>query len=89
MSFAVFLLLMLALLVVSGLRIVPERERLAIVRLERYVGIRGPGLVWTLPVLDRIVRVQLDRDLPHWRALTADQLAEEVRRWLFNTRRAG
>ena len=63
----------------SGLHVVGERERLALVRLGRYIGIRGPGLVFAMPGIDKAVRVQLDRDIPEWRALSAEQLSERIR----------
>ncbi len=65
--------------VASGLRVVNEHERLALVRLGRYIGIRGPGLVFILPAVDKAVRVDLNRDVPDWRSLTTEQLTERIR----------
>jgi regulator of protease activity HflC (stomatin/prohibitin superfamily) len=37
-------------LFITGLRIAREYERGVIFRLGRYVGIRGPGLYWIIPL---------------------------------------
>jgi len=65
-----------------SIRVVGEQERLAILRLGRFIGIRGPGLVWTLPFVDRATRVDLDRDIPNWRSLSGEQLSQEIGRRL-------
>ena len=45
--FAIFVLIAL-----SGLRIAQEYERGVVFRLGRFVGIRGPGLYWLIPLLE-------------------------------------
>jgi regulator of protease activity HflC (stomatin/prohibitin superfamily) len=72
----------LAVLVLAALsvRVVPERERLAVLRLGRFIGMRGPGVVMVLPFVDKAIRINLDRDLPDWRSLSAEQLAREIER---------
>ena len=50
--------IMLALLVMA-VRIVPEYQRLVVLRLGRLIGERGPGLVLLIPFIDRGVRVDL------------------------------
>jgi regulator of protease activity HflC (stomatin/prohibitin superfamily) len=48
----------LLLLAVSGLRIAQEYERGVLFRLGRYIGLRGPGLFWIIPLgIDRLVIV--------------------------------
>jgi regulator of protease activity HflC (stomatin/prohibitin superfamily) len=78
----VILPLVVLILLLLSLRVVGEQERLAIVRLGRFVGIRGPGVVWVLPFLDKTTRINLDRDIPNWRSLSAEQLAGEIERRL-------
>lgn len=62
------------LLVALGLRVVPESQRLVVMRLGTYVGLRGPGIVFVLPFMDRVTRVSLDRDIPGWRGLSDEAL---------------
>ncbi|HEU5348054.1 MAG TPA: SPFH domain-containing protein, partial [Ktedonobacterales bacterium] len=48
-------------IVLAGLaiRIVPEYKRLVVLRLGRLVGVRGPGLVLLIPLIDRGIRTDL------------------------------
>jgi regulator of protease activity HflC (stomatin/prohibitin superfamily) len=43
----------------SAIRILREYERAVIFRLGRLVGVKGPGLVILIPIIDRMVRVSL------------------------------
>ncbi len=50
----------LVLLFLTGLRIAREYQRGVIFRLGRYVGIRGPGLYWIIPLgIEQSVRVDI------------------------------
>ncbi len=40
----------LAVILVSGLRVAQEYERAVVFRLGRFVGVRGPGLYWLIPL---------------------------------------
>ncbi|MEJ2242071.1 MAG: SPFH domain-containing protein [Candidatus Bathyarchaeota archaeon] len=37
----------------SGIRILKEWERMPVLRLGRYIGLRGPGLTYLIPIIDR------------------------------------
>ena len=51
--------------VAASIRIVPEHRRLAIYRLGKYIGERGPGIVLVIPLLDRAVLIDTrDKDRP-------------------------
>ncbi len=78
------LILLVALLIgaLVSVRVVAEQERLAIQRLGQFVGIRGPGMVWVLPFIDRTTRIRLDRDIPNWQSLSTEQLTKEIERRL-------
>lgn len=78
MWFDLLLIVVVLLLLAKGVRVVPEHQRLAIVRLGRYAGLRGPGLVFTLPGVDKATRFDLDRDVPGWRSLSTERLSEEI-----------
>src|SRR5689334_24861895 len=43
----------------SAIRVVPEYQRLVVLRLGRLVGVRGPGLVLLIPIVDRGIRTDL------------------------------
>jgi regulator of protease activity HflC (stomatin/prohibitin superfamily) len=48
-----------ALILASAIKIVPEYERGVIFRLGRVIGAKGPGLFFIIPIVDRMVRVSL------------------------------
>ena len=47
------------MILASAIRILREYERAVIFRLGRMVGVKGPGLVLLVPIIDRMVRVSL------------------------------
>jgi regulator of protease activity HflC (stomatin/prohibitin superfamily) len=52
--------LVVIVILLSGLRIAQEFERGVIFRLGRYVGLRGPGLYWIIPLgIERAVRIDV------------------------------
>ncbi len=71
-------LFVLALLLAGGfsfIRIVPEYQRLVVLRLGRVLGQKGPGLVILLPVIDQARTVDLReqvREIPHQTSITKD-----------------
>ncbi|MCX6033230.1 MAG: SPFH domain-containing protein [Chloroflexi bacterium] len=57
------------------LRIVRDYERLVVFRLGRFVGERGPGLVWLWPVIDQAVKTNLREEfleIPSQTCITQD-----------------
>ncbi|MBW3537631.1 MAG: slipin family protein [Actinobacteria bacterium] len=74
----------LALLVVIGMaavRIVAEYERGVIFRLGRVIGAKGPGLFFIIPVIDRMVKVNLQtvtHDIPPQDVITKDNVTLRV-----------
>ncbi len=77
---SLLLLLLIVVVLLMGVRVVGEGQRLAIMRLGQYAGIRGPGVVWVLPIVDSVTRIDLDRDFPSWRGWSAEELASEIKR---------
>lgn len=49
----------ISIALISSLRICREYQRLVIFRLGKYIGVRGPGIVLTIPFIDRGVIVEL------------------------------
>jgi regulator of protease activity HflC (stomatin/prohibitin superfamily) len=48
-----FIAIVVALFLLSGIRVLREWERMPVLRLGRYVGMRGPGLIYLVPLIDR------------------------------------
>ena len=53
------LLLVAMVLFVSGIRVANDHERFAVFRLGRYLGVRGPGLLYRLAGIERWVRIAI------------------------------
>lgn len=71
----------LIVLLVASVRIVQEYERGVIFRLGRIVGAKGPGLFFIIPVVDRMIKVDLRTitlDVPAQEAITGDNVTVKV-----------
>jgi regulator of protease activity HflC (stomatin/prohibitin superfamily) len=53
------LIVFVAILLLSGIRILREYERAVVFRLGRLIAQKGPGLIYLIPIIDRMVRVDL------------------------------
>lgn len=79
--FIVFVLIALLVLIGLSIRIVPEYERGVIFRLGRVIGAKGPGLFLLIPIVDRMVKVDLRTvtlDVPSQEAITSDNVTVKV-----------
>jgi regulator of protease activity HflC (stomatin/prohibitin superfamily) len=73
--------LLVLMLLASAIKIVPEYERGVIFRLGRVIGAKGPGLFVIIPVIDRMVRVNLQTvtmDIPPQDVITRDNVTVRV-----------
>lgn len=73
----IFLLIILA----SAIRILREYERGVIFRLGRLIAVKGPGLIFLIPVIDRMVKVSLRTvvmDVPTQDVITKDNVSIKV-----------
>jgi regulator of protease activity HflC (stomatin/prohibitin superfamily) len=65
----------------SAVKIVPEYRRLVVFRLGRLAGSRGPGIVFVIPVIDRVMSVDLrilTMDVPVQEVITKDNVPIKV-----------
>ena len=53
----VVVLLFVVMIVASGIRVIREWERAPVLRLGRYTGLKGPGLFYIIPFVDRIPNI--------------------------------
>lgn len=77
----VFLFVIGVMFVSSAVRILPEYERGVLFRLGRMVGVRGPGLFFIIPGVDRLVRVTLRTvafEVPPQDVITHDNVTVKV-----------
>ena len=77
---AILLIIILALLA-SSIRIIREYERVVQFRLGRLTGAKGPGIILILPVINRLVKVDLRErylEVPHQTAITKDNAPVDI-----------
>ena len=73
--------IVLALILASAIRIVREYERGVIFRLGRLQGAKGPGLFFLIPVIDKMIKVSLriiTFDIPPQEVITQDNVTVSV-----------
>ncbi len=54
-----FLLIFIIILAVSAIKVVSESQRLVVYRLGRFFGLRGPGLVYVIPGVDKCTKIAI------------------------------
>jgi regulator of protease activity HflC (stomatin/prohibitin superfamily) len=77
----ILLVVMGLVLIVASIRIVQEYERGVIFRLGRVMGAKGPGLFFIIPIIDRMIKVDLRTvtlDVPSQEAITSDNVTVKV-----------
>jgi len=79
-------LVILGILLVSGIKILKEFERGVVFRLGRMVDPRGPGIVYVIPVIEKMLRVDLrtiTMDIPSQDVITRDNVSVKVNAVLY------
>jgi regulator of protease activity HflC (stomatin/prohibitin superfamily) len=75
------LTIILALLIISGIKIIKEYERGVIFRLGRMVRPRGPGIIYVIPLIEKMIRIDLrtvTMDVPPQDVITIDNVSVKV-----------
>src|SRR5208282_3145517 len=54
---SLIVLLFIILMVASGIRVIKEWERAPVLRLGRFIGLKGPGLFYIIPFIDRLPNI--------------------------------
>ncbi len=75
------IIILIVVLVPNFIRILQEWERGVILRLGRFVGVRGPGLVFIFFPIERLIRVDLrvfTMDVPSQEVITKDNVTVRV-----------
>ena len=73
--------LLVLLVLASAIKVLREYERAVVFRLGRLQGVRGPGLILLIPMIDRMVRVDLRTvtlDVPPQDVITRDNVSVKV-----------
>lgn len=76
-----FLIIFLIILAASAIKILREYERGVIFRLGRLIGAKGPGLIFIIPGVDKLLRISLrtvTMDIPPQDVITRDNVSIKV-----------
>lgn len=79
-------LLLVVVAIISGVKILKEYERGVIFRLGRMVGARGPGMVYVIPGVEKMVKMDLrtvTMDIPPQDVITRDNVSVKVNAVLY------
>jgi len=79
----VWLIIFIALVIIVlwAIKVINEYERSVIFRLGKYVGIRGPGLIWLWPIFEQMRKMDLRTitlDVPSQEVITRDNVTIRV-----------
>jgi regulator of protease activity HflC (stomatin/prohibitin superfamily) len=80
-GFVVFVIIVVVLFVLSGIKVVNQYERGVVLTLGRFSGIREPGLRIVVPIFQRIIRVDMRStpiDVPKQEVITKDNVTVGV-----------
>lgn len=80
-GFLVFILIIVVLFVLSGIKVVNQYERGVVLTLGRFTGIRNPGLRIVVPIFQRLIRVDIRStpiDVPKQEVITKDNVTVGV-----------
>jgi regulator of protease activity HflC (stomatin/prohibitin superfamily) len=74
------------ILILSGVKILKEYERGVVFRLGRMVGSRGPGIIYIIPAIEKMVKMDLrtvTMDIPSQDVITRDNVSVKVNAVLY------
>ena len=80
-AFIFVLIIFVVIIVSNAVRILREYERGIVFRLGRLIGVKGPGIIFLWPVVDRMVKVSLRTvvmDVPPQDIITKDNVSLKV-----------
>ena len=86
-SVILFIVVLFGIIIISNaIRILREYERGVIFRLGRLIGAKGPGIIFLIPIVDRMVKVSLRTvvlDVPPQDVITKDNVSIKVNAVLY------
>ena len=74
-------IIVVLIILAQMIKVIPEYERGVVLRLGRLVGAKGPGIIFLIPVVDKMVRMSLrvvTLDVPSQEVITRDNVPIKV-----------
>jgi len=81
MEFAYIIIPVLLIFLFSGIRVINQYEKAVVFRLGKYMGMKGPGLIYILPILEKMVKVGLrtvTMEIPSQKIITKDNVSIDI-----------
>jgi len=81
MYILIIIVIFLLMIIASAIKIMAEYQRIVVFRLGRLIGIKGPGLVFIIPIIDSYIKLDLRTrviDVPKQRVITEDNVTVDV-----------
>lgn len=81
MGVLIFIVVVVVAVIASHIKVIPEYKRLVVFRLGKMIGVRGPGIVFLVPLIDKGVWVDLREtviDIPPQTCITKDNAPVEI-----------
>ena len=81
LSFLIFIIVFVVFLLASAIKVLPEWERGVVLRLGRSIGVRGPGLIILIPLIERMIKVDtrtVTMDVQPQDVITKDNISMKV-----------
>jgi len=81
MYLVIFLIVIVVIFILSGLKVVNQYERGVVLTLGKYTGLREPGLQIIVPIFQRMIRVDVRTntiDIPKQEVITSDNVTVNV-----------
>src|SRR5215211_3117308 len=75
------IIIIIIVLILSGFRIAQEYQRSVVFRLGRFQSVKGPGLFWIIPLIERTQKVDIRTktvDLERQETITRDSVTIKV-----------
>jgi len=69
------------LILMGGLKVIKQYERAVVFMLGKYTGMRGPGLIFIIPIFEKMNRVNLrtiTMDIPSQKIITKDNVSIDI-----------
>ena len=73
--------IIILLILMAGLKVIKQYERAVIFLLGKYTGMRGPGLIFIVPIFEHMSRVNLrtiTMDIPSQKIITKDNVSIDI-----------
>ncbi len=81
MEWFIYIVFVIVIILLAGIKVIKEYQRAVVFRLGRLVGARGPGLIYILPILEKMVRVGLrtvTMNIPSQKIITKDNVSIDI-----------